>query len=67
MHITFYNILTDILRKPVGLTSSCAVVLQLVAVHRLLGVRPLPAGAANIERQQRGEGMNESVNGILAV
>lgn len=29
---------------PGGLTSSCAVVLQLVTVHSLLGVRPFPEG-----------------------
>lgn len=43
------------------LTSSRAVVLQLVAVHRLLGVRPFPGGAMNIERREE-TGMKESVN-----
>lgn len=30
--------------------------LQLVTVHRLLGVRPLPAGAANSKREKQGDG-----------
>lgn len=33
-----------------GLTSSCAVMLQLVAVHRLLGVCPFPGGERQDER-----------------
>lgn len=39
-----------------GLTSSCAVMLQLVAVDRLLGVCPFPGGAMDVEKRERGGG-----------